>query len=122
MKTKYIIGAVVMLALSISSCADLGFGVDVDSGPGTYWDSYGPYGGPWGSPYWNFGPAYDGPIYGHPYYPPFINTNPGPVILPSKPRPPQSRPPQINVNPGINRVPTSVGGIQRPYIAASTLI
>ena len=46
MKTGYILAAAVTAALSISSCADLGFGVDVDSGSiGPYWNDYGPYGG-----------------------------------------------------------------------------
>ena len=45
MKTGYILAAAVTAALSISSCADLGFGVDVDSGSiGPYWNDYGPYG------------------------------------------------------------------------------
>lgn len=115
MEARYILAAAVTAVLSLSSCADLGFGVDVDSGGvGTYWNDYGPYGGLWGSPYWNYGPVYNGPlyngpIYGPPHRPPFIDTNPGPVI-----RPPQSRPPQINVNPGINTVPATVGGIARP--------
>lgn len=110
MKTGYILAAAVTAALSMSSCADLGFGVDVDSGGiGPYWNDYGPYGGPWNSPYWNYGPLYNGPIYNGPLYrppvrPPFIDTNPGPVI----------RPPQSNENPGFNRVPTSVGGVSRP--------
>lgn len=100
-----ILGACVIAA---TACADLGFGVDVDSGPdfNPYWYGNGYLGNTyWDTPVWNYGPIYH-PL---PPRPPFINTNPGPVLPP--PQRPQ-RPPQVN--PGVNGVPTTVGGIQRP--------
>ena len=98
-------------ALTLAGCADLGFGVDVDSGGvGPYW--YGnayPGSGYWDTPTWGLGPVYN-PV---PPRPPIINVLPGPAMPPQRPQPPQrpeppqnQRPPQASF-PGIN-------GISRP--------
>lgn len=123
-KHKIILGLMMATALvSATSCADLGFGVDVDSaGASPYF--YGASGigyDTWGPSIWNYNPAWDwgpGPV-----------LNPGPVYNPAPrpPRPPQQvRPPQqpsmpsfrppsnVNTNPGINGMPTTVLGTQRP--------
>lgn len=105
MKAKIIAG--VLAALSMSACADLGFGVDVGD---SYYDPYyynGIYGPAWGNGAWDW----DYPLYNPgpavpPPRPPLIGNNPGPVIRPNV------RP---NVNPGINGVPTvTPGGMSRP--------
>ena len=109
-KIYFVAGALVLaLAAGISSCADLGFGVDVDSdGVSPYWYGNGYLGDYyWNTPVWNYGPIYN-PV---PPRPPQINNGIGPV------RPPATvTPPNVpgNTFPGINRVPTSVGGIERP--------
>lgn len=124
MKSKIILS--LAAALALSSCADLGFGVDVDSGaPGPYWygngyydpgymgDGYynSPY---WNNPLWNYGPPV-API--RPSRPPILNPGIGPAlppahITPAPERP--SRPPQINTNPGINGKPSLPAGAERP--------
>ena len=95
-------------------CADLGFGVDVDSSDVTpYWYGNGYLGDTyWNTPVWNYGPIYD-PRPPRPPRPPFIDGNPGPALPPSLPEGP-SRPPVVHVNPGVNRIPTTVGGVERP--------
>lgn len=105
MKTKIILSAVAALALA--SCADLGFGIDADSGGvSPYWYGDGFYGGPmwngpgWNGPYWNYGPVINnGPV----YPPPVLNPGVGPV-----------RPPVINANPGNNGRPSMPQGSERP--------
>lgn len=109
------------MSLWLTSCADLGFGVDVDSsGAYPYW--YGD--GGISSVGWN-GPWYNAPtplpIYGPGYYPDY---GPGPVIdqwpsyrPPVAPRPPMNRPPiTIPSNPTPSRpvVNLAPGGVERP--------
>ncbi len=92
MKGKILILAAA--ALGLTSCADLGLGIEADSGytgpyytPGPYYDNwYGPYFGS-GFPY-GYQPEWPRP------YPP-QGFNPGPVIVPKPPQ--QSQPPH---NPG----------------------
>lgn len=116
------LAAAVALATGFASCADLGFGVDVDSsGPMPYFygstvPGYGDW-GPWyGDPAWTWWPAggYNpGPIYNPGY-------NPGPVIPPRPSRPsapslPGFRPPSsVNTGPSINGLPTTILGTERP--------
>lgn len=104
----YIAGLGVLAAAGALSCADLGFGVDVDSGPANpYWYGNGYLGDTyWNTPVWNYGPIYRS----YPPRPPFISAEPGPVI---PPRPQQPSQPE-NTFPGINKVPTTVGGVERP--------
>lgn len=112
------LAAVIALSAGLAACADLGFGVDVDSAgttPYFYGSTIPGYGnwGPWyGDPAWTWWPpgGYDpGPIY-----------NPGPVIAPRPPRPsapslPSFRPPSsVNTSPGINDLPTTILGTERP--------
>ncbi len=66
MKTKYILGALSLLAVSLTGCADLGLGLDVDAGSGP-------------SPYY----YYSGPTYYSPYYGPY--SNPWPAYVPNYP-------------------------------------
>lgn len=95
MKRKgLVLAGVAAAALSLASCADLGFGVDLDSGgasPYFYGDTYlgSSYYNPYiSSPYWTFGPSYT-PA------PPVWGNGPGSIGMPSAPqRPPQQRPPQ----------------------------
>ncbi len=114
------IAAAATLAAGMASCADLGFGVDVDSSGaspyfyGTTGIGYGDW-GPWsGDPAWTWWPPsgyYPGPIY---------NPGVGPVIpsrppRPSRPSLPSFRPPSsVNTSPGINGMPTTVLGTERP--------
>ena len=96
-----------LAGIGITSCADLGYGVDISSGDANpYWYGNGYLGQHyWQTPVWNYGPAYD-------MYPPRPwnpGTPPPPAQAPSKPTPPQQTAP----NPG-NNVPTHVGGVQRP--------
>lgn len=118
MKTNILASAALGAALSVglASCADLGFGIDLDDG---YADPYfygggGPVYAPWD---WS---GFDGPLYG-----PGWGYSPGPVIgVNPPPRPPRPvvRPPQINPtptppsNPGPVFTPGTVnpGGMERP--------
>lgn len=111
MKSRIYIALFALLsAIGIAACADLGFGVDVDSGGvSPYWYGNGYLGDTyWNTPVWNYGPVYN-PT---PPRPPLIGNGPGSIGIPQPPSSP--RPPMIDVNPGINGVPGSVGGIQRP--------
>lgn len=126
MKTLLAIIAFGAALIGASSCADLGFGVDVDSGPyGNYWYPNGYLGDYyWNTPLWNYGPIYN-PI---PPAPPLIGNGPGsvgmPANRPNRPtRPSQpsqpSRPSQGNrpptVNPGgPNGIGWNPGPMQRP--------
>ncbi len=114
MKRLFYIALAAISVAGVAACADLGFGVDVDSSDvSPYWYGNGYLGGPyWKTPVWNYGPIYD-PRPPRPPLPPFIGDGPGPALPPSRPQEP-SRPPVINTNPGTNRVPTTVGGIERP--------
>ncbi|MDE6468223.1 MAG: hypothetical protein K2L28_04920 [Muribaculaceae bacterium] len=111
LKKIYIAGAVGIALAGVAACADLGFGVDVDSGGvNPYWYGNGYLGGTyWDTPVWNYGPIYN-PL---PPRPPLINNGIGPVRPPHRPQP-APRPPQINVRPTINTIPTTVGGMTRP--------
>lgn len=99
---KFSICAIASAMTVLGGCADLGFGVDVGNespySPYYYGTIYNnnPYF--YNGPYWN-------PIYPGPPAPPVLNPGVGPVI-PNRP--------SININPGVNRVPTQVGGVQRP--------
>ena len=113
-KMLYLCGAAAILLASIASCADLGFGVDVDSGfSNPYWYDNGYVGDTyWYTPVWNYGPIYN-PL---PPAPPLIGNGPGsiaPSERPQRPRPPQAYPGinGIGWNPG---VAGSVGGVERP--------
>lgn len=105
-----------LIALSlagIAACADLGFGVDVDSSDvNPYWYGNGYLGNTyWNTPVWNYGPIYNP----QPPRPPLIGNGPGSIGMPQPPQQaPAPRPPQVNVNPGVIGVPGNVGGIQRP--------
>lgn len=110
-KLLYIALAALSLA-GVAACADLGFGVDVDSSNvNPYWYGNGYLGNTyWNTPVWNYGPIYN-PV---PPRPPLIGNGPGSIGMPApRPQPnPSPRPPQVN--PGVNGVPGTVGGIQRP--------
>lgn len=117
MKTLLAIIAFGAALIGASSCADLGFGVDVDSGPyGNYWYPNGYLGDYyWNTPLWNYGPIYD-PM---PPAPPLIGNGPGSVGMPSNRPNRPSRPPQTNrpptVNPGgPNGIGWNPGPMQRP--------
>lgn len=108
--------AALLSAAYLGACADLGMGVDVSSGTvNPYWYGNGYLGqNYWETPVWNYGPIYR-PHPPRPQRPvvalpsgPIINTSPGPVINISP------KPPVVNANPGMNGVPSQVGGIQRP--------
>ncbi len=107
----------VAAALMLTGCADLGFGVDIDSGaPGPYYGSgpvVNPYWGwGWDSPAWNLGPvANPVPPPPRPHYP-VLNPGIGPVVPPSNPGVNRPSGP-VNANPG-NRVPTVIDGTMRP--------
>lgn len=115
MKLKIII-ATVISALTLSACADLGLGVDINSsGVSPYIYGNGPiYNGPWGGLGW----SYDFPLRPTPPRPPLIG---GPAIV-NPPQQPQVRPPMTppaNGNGSIgnnnNGVPTvGINGNQRP--------
>ncbi len=104
--------ASIIIAAALTGCADLGFGVDVDSGGvSPYIYGNGPYyDGPWGGLGW----SYDFPMPpARPLPPPYYG-GPGPVI-PSRPqvRPPMN--PPASGNGMTNSVPTiGLGGNQRP--------
>ena len=105
--------ALFVAALATGGCADLGFGVDVDSGIGNpYWYGNGYLGSTyWDTPVWNYGPIYNP----RPPRPPLIGNGPGSIGSPAPVRPPQQQPmpPQQSPGPVIN-VPTHVNGIERP--------
>ncbi|MDE6157325.1 MAG: hypothetical protein K2F78_04175, partial [Muribaculaceae bacterium] len=102
---KLIYTALAVVALAgIAACADLGFGVDVDSSDvSPYWYGNGYLGNTyWNTPVWNYGPIYNP----RPPRPPLIGNGPGSVGMPRPPQQqpaPAPRPPQVN--PGINGVP-----------------
>lgn len=116
MKVKYILLAAAA-AVMTASCANLGLGVDVSSGPDSpyyyYYDNYGAgypyYWNYWSSPVWNPGP----PI--APGLPP-VNGGPGPVRPPHNniPRPPQNLRPGMNGMPDLNGSNPGPAIIQRP--------
>lgn len=107
MKMKAFTLILAAAALSLTSCADLGVGVDVGTtGVNPYWYGNGYIGNTyWNTPVWNYGPVYRP----RPPRPPMIVNPPAqtPVPLPdaipvpSNPGPPAPRP----VNPGVNGVP-----------------
>lgn len=84
--------------LSVTSCADLGFGVDVDSGGVTPYFYGNNYFGPLSvGASWNGGPV-GGPLWGTPApAPPLIGSGPGSIGVPPQPvlRPQPTRPPQL---------------------------
>lgn len=101
--------AALSIGASVSSCADLGFGLDVDDGSySPYWyGSGGYYSGLYDSPFFN-GPLYSGPLY-TPTPPPVIGNGPGSIGMPIRPaRPPQA--PPINNGPS-NNIPTFTPGV-----------
>ncbi len=106
MKAKFLLIAIA--AVAMAACADLGFGVDVDSGGvDPYFYGGGYYGYPWG----NVGLNWDYPLYAPPVAPP-----PRPPMLGG---PGPALPPQINnrpqVRPPMNGVPaTGPSGQMRP--------
>ncbi len=106
MKSNLAIIAAAALAMAMTSCSDLGFGVDVGTGGASpyLYGSSGPfYGGFSGSPY--FGLDFPFGYYGDytPSAPPVVGNGPGSIFNPNpapNPRPP--RLPNINgSNPGI---------------------
>lgn len=114
MKPRHIL-AIFGLAAALTGCADLGLGVDVDSGAySPYWYGNGYLGNTyWDTPVWNYGPIYN-------QIPPRpIINNPIIVVPNNRPNtpPPQNRPQAPVVgNPGATsgRVPSQINGIQRP--------
>lgn len=101
-------------ALAFGGCADLGFGVDVDSdGANPYWYSNGYLGSSyWSTPVWNYGPIYN-PT---PWRPPYLNPGVGPSLPPpTLNQKPIVRPP-VNVNTGVtgNPVPSTPSTPSRP--------
>lgn len=124
MKKFFLTASAGVLLLS-AGCADLGYGVEVDSGVSPYWYGNGYLGDYyWNTPVWDYGPIYN-PFPPAPI-PPVAGNGPGSIMppMPSKPGPrPTPRPPQNNSggnvlgpngigwNPGI---PTHVGNVQRP--------
>lgn len=115
MKKKSTAAILFAVALATAGCADLGFGVDIDSGtPSPYWYGNGYLGGTyWNTPVWNYGPIY----HQSPPPPPFINSTPGPAMPPQQNKPPGNNNQgnnQGSISPGGNRVPTEINGIQRP--------
>ena len=106
MKTVLAILAAGIALIGASSCADLGFGVDVgSSGPyDTYWYPNGYLGDYyWNTPVWNYGPIYNQ----RPPAPPLIGNGPGSVGMPANR--PQQRPPQTSKPPTVN--PAGPNGI-----------
>lgn len=98
----------VIFALAMTACADLGFGVDVDSqGANPYWYGNGYLGSNyWNTPVWNYGPVYNP----RPTRPPYIVVTPPPAptpqpaVRPQAPRPqrPSENRPVVNVRPTVN--------------------
>lgn len=100
--------------LGIASCADLGFGVDVDSSRAdNYWYPNGYLGDYyWNTPVWNYGPI----INPTPPAPPLIGNGPGSVASPNiRPSRPQQthRPPTVNPI-GPNGIGWNPGPVNRP--------
>lgn len=123
MKTFLTTIAIGVALLASTSCADLGLGVDVDSGSysSPYWYPNGYLGDYyWNTPVWNYGPIYNQ----IPSAPPLLGNGPGSASIPaSRPqqatRPPQTtKPPQNNtptVSPaGPNGIGWNPGPINRP--------
>lgn len=109
-KTLFALMILAASTMGIVSCADLGFGVDVDSsGASPYWYGNGWMGDTyWNTPVWNYGPIYNP----RPPAPPLIGNGPGSIGRPPRPIP---RPPQnVPSVPSAPSVPNTVGGIQRP--------
>ena len=104
-------GAALAVMTMLAGCADLGFGVDVDPDDvSPYWYGNGYLGNYyWDTPVWNYGPIYR-PVPPRPNRPPMLNPGVGPVILPDNR--PVSKP--ENTFPGINTIPTTVNGVERP--------
>ena len=108
MKKILAAAAIAIAVIGMTGCADLGLGVDIDPlGVNPYWYGSGYIGNAYyNTPVWNYGPIYNP----RPPRPPLIYPGPGPAIPPQQ----SQRPPIVNTNPGMNGVPTTVGGIQRP--------
>ncbi len=116
-KICYFLGIIAM-ALGMGSCADLGFGLDVDDGYSPYY-----YGGPYYNGIYGSSPfyGYDFPYYNVPPAPPVVGNGPGSIVGPApvRPKPESPRPPQ-NVgpsNPGASvprPLPSAPGGVSRP--------
>lgn len=105
MKVRLFLAA--LTALTLSACADLGFGLDVDQ------SSYNPYiygtSGYYGQPWGNIGLNWDYPLYGPP-----VPSRPPLIVGQPSVRPPMT-PPAQSQRPGNNGVPTlTPGGQQRP--------
>lgn len=104
-KTIYALFIAIIGLLGATSCADLGFGVDVDSATGVnpYWYGNGYLGNNyWNTPVWNYGPIYN-PA---PSRPPYVS---GPAVVPVPPRP--QAPSQVTPSrPVVNVRPTVNGG------------
>ena len=118
---KWHILTIASALMALTSCADLGFGVDLDSSDySPYWYGNGYLGNTyWDTPVWNYGPIYD-PLPPRPPRVPIINNGMSPELPPPSVRPsirPAQRPdrPQINFpNNGGNDIPTSINGMMRP--------
>ena len=84
MKKLLYIALVALSLAGVAACADLGFGVDVDSSNvNPYWYGNGYSGNTnWNTPVWNYGPIYN-PV---PPRPPLIGNGPGSIGMPA-PRP-----------------------------------
>ena len=107
MKAKLLL--IPVAAFLIAASADLGFGVDVDSGPyNPYYYGNGYYGYPWGNVGWDWDyPLYSPPI-ARPPRPPMTGIGPGPARPPQNNNQPQVRPP-------MNGIPTTApNGSMRP--------
>ena len=96
-------------AIGFASCADLGLGVDMDSGissPYYYGSGIPYYGGYNGGPYFGLDYPFYSPVYSPgflPPAPPVIGNGPGSIIIPGA-KPPQWRPPQ---NGGGGQIPNN---------------
>ena len=92
MKSFLAIIAIGVALTAGTSCADLGYGVEVDSGSynSPYWYPNGYLGDYyWNTPVWNYGPVYNQV----PSAPPLLGNGPGSASLPAN-RPQNNRPPQ----------------------------
>ena len=105
-KSKAILSGLI-LTVSCVGCADLGFGVDVDSGGmSPYWYGNGYMGDTyWNTPVWDYGPIYN-PI---PPRPPLVGNGPGSVISPPAGKPVPVRPAQKPRPPEVNLGPNGIG-------------